>query len=93
MRNPKSIDSSTSPCVREKEKREQRASSCSPKFRKNGTEVCELPAPEPTPRRNISLSQDSLTYGSGVPSEEKKKGRSKFSLKKFLRMGTRRVSL
>ncbi|XP_031787298.1 inner centromere protein A isoform X2 [Nasonia vitripennis] len=87
------------PVVREKEKRE-RASSCSPKFRKSG--VCDAPdpshqvvtgrPPEPAPRRNISLSQDSLAMAAGSERivEEKKKSRSKFSLKKLLRMGTRK---
>ena len=88
-RNPTTVTKSDSPVVREKEKRE-RASSCSPKFRKA---VCEAPdpsikAPEPAPRRNISLSQDSLANPERI--EEKKKSRSRFSLKKFLRMGTRK---
>ncbi|XP_011500954.1 PREDICTED: serine/arginine repetitive matrix protein 2-like [Ceratosolen solmsi marchali] len=80
------------PKTREKDKRE-RASSCSPKFRKT---ICEAPnpcaparPPEPAPRRNMSLSQDSLAAGDRLV-EEKKKGRSKFSLKKFLRMGSRK---
>ncbi|KAJ8686935.1 hypothetical protein QAD02_022729 [Eretmocerus hayati] len=55
--------------------------------------------PEPAPRRNISLSQDSLAAAVVVSSptalyagsvDEKKKHRSKFSLKKFLRMGSRK---
>ncbi|XP_033209949.1 uncharacterized protein LOC117168421 isoform X2 [Belonocnema kinseyi] len=88
-RNPTTVMKSDSPVVREKEKRE-RASSCSPKFRKA---VCEAPdpsvkAPEPAPRRNISLSQDSLANPERT--EEKKKSRSRFSLKKFLRMGSRK---
>ncbi|XP_058800175.1 uncharacterized protein LOC131669361 isoform X2 [Phymastichus coffea] len=91
-RNPASKQSDC-PVVREKEKRE-RASSCSPKFRKG--EVTESTAanrpPEPAPRRNISLSQDSLAMAANSERvvEEKKKNRSKFSLKKFLRMGSKK---
>lgn len=90
-RNPTTVTKSDSPVVREKEKRE-RASSCSPKFRK-AVPVSETPnpvdrAPEPAPRKNISLSQDSLANPERI--EEKKKSRSRFSLKKFLRMGSRK---
>ncbi|XP_078032635.1 uncharacterized protein LOC144467619 isoform X2 [Augochlora pura] len=90
-RNPIATFKSDCPVVREKEKRE-RASSCSPKFRKA---VSELPDPtsaqasDPASRRTISLSQDSLTNGQEVR-EEKKRGRSRFSLKRFLRMGSRK---
>lgn len=94
-RNPGANLKSDSPVVREKEKRE-RASSCSPKFRKA---VCEAPDPtgsshsnEPSsssPRRTISLSQDSLTNVSETR-EGKKRSRSRFSLKRFLRMGSRK---
>lgn len=93
-RNPGANLKSDSPVVREKEKRE-RASSCSPKFRKA---VCEAPDPtgssqsnesSASPRRTISLSQDSLTNGSETR-EGKKRGRSRFSLKRFLRMGSRK---
>ncbi|XP_018338565.1 PREDICTED: uncharacterized protein LOC108746350 isoform X2 [Trachymyrmex septentrionalis] len=95
-RNPGANLKSDSPVVREKEKRE-RSSSCSPKFRKA---VCDLPDPtnesakqpvESAPRRTISLSQDSLTTEKDVR-EEKKRGRNRkgFSLKRFLRMGTRK---
>lgn len=91
-RNPAAANlKSDSPVVREKEKRE-RASSCSPKFRKA---VCEAPdpcvhpaAPEPAPRRTISLSQGSLATADKT--EEKKKSRPRFSLKRLLRMGTRK---
>ncbi|XP_043465400.1 uncharacterized protein LOC122500505 isoform X2 [Leptopilina heterotoma] len=90
-RNPTTTTKSDSPVVREMEKRE-RASSCSPKFRK-AVSVSESPdpsdrAPEPAPRKNISLSQDSLANPERI--EEKKKSRSRFSLKKFLRMGSRK---
>ncbi|XP_051164473.1 uncharacterized protein LOC127283559 isoform X2 [Leptopilina boulardi] len=90
-RNPTTVLKSDSPVVREMEKRE-RASSCSPKFRK-AISVSETPdpldrAPEPAPRKNISLSQDSLANPERI--EEKKKSRSRFSLKKFLRMGSRK---
>ncbi|XP_011646249.1 uncharacterized protein LOC105432933 isoform X1 [Pogonomyrmex barbatus] len=96
-RNPGANLKSDSPVVREKEKRE-RSSSCSPKFRKA---VCDLPDPtnsnvkqlpiESVPRRTISLSQDSLTTEKEIR-EEKKRGRNRrgFSLKRFLRMGTRK---
>lgn len=95
-RNPGANLKSDSPVVREKEKRE-RSSSCSPKFRKA---VCDLPDPtsesvkhpdESASRRTISLSQDSLTAEKEVR-EEKKRGRNRrgFSLKRFLRMGTRK---
>lgn len=91
-RNPGANFKSDSPVVREKEKRE-RASSCSPKFRKA---VSDLPDPtsaqtvsDPASRRTISLSQDSLTSGPEVR-EEKKRGRPRFSLKRFLRMGSRK---
>lgn len=96
-RNPGAVNvKSDSPVVREKEKRE-RASSCSPKFRKDvdaeGSDVVEMPvqssAPEPAPRRMISLSQDSLANADNKM-EEKKKARSRFSLKKFLRMGSKK---
>lgn len=100
-RNPGANLKSDSPVVREKEKRE-RSSSCSPKFRKAA--VCDAPDPtsdsakqpglqEPaTPRRTISLSQDSLTPEKTEVREEKKRGRNRrgFSLKRFLRMGTRK---
>lgn len=98
-RNPGANMKSDSPVVREKEKRE-RSSSCSPKFRKA---VCDLPDPtsasanqveqptESAPRRTISLSQDSLAAEKEVR-EEKKRGRNRrgFSLKRFLRMGSRK---
>ncbi|XP_033190919.2 uncharacterized protein LOC117157194 isoform X2 [Bombus vancouverensis nearcticus] len=90
-RNPGANFKSDSPVVREKEKRE-RASSCSPKFRKA---VSDLPDPtsaqtcDPASRRTISLSQDSLASGPEVR-EEKKRGRPRFSLKRFLRMGSRK---
>ncbi|XP_066582439.1 serine-rich adhesin for platelets isoform X2 [Prorops nasuta] len=90
-RNPGASLKSDSPVVREKEKRE-RASSCSPKFRKA---ICEVPdpdvaqTPDTTSRRNISLSQDSLANGTDTR-EEKKRGRPRFSLKRFLRMGSRK---
>lgn len=96
-RNPGANMKSDSPVVREKEKRE-RSSSCSPKFRKA---VCDLPDPtsasakvqpiESAPRRTISLSQDSLA-GEKEVREEKKRSRNRrgFSLKRFLRMGSRK---
>ncbi|XP_015598904.1 PHD finger protein rhinoceros isoform X2 [Cephus cinctus] len=88
-RNPSATVKSDSPVVREKEKRE-RASSCSPKFRKAVSETPDpcIQTPEPAPRRTISLSQDSLANPDRL--EEKKKTRSRFSLKKFLRMGSKK---
>ncbi|XP_025158286.1 uncharacterized protein LOC105181795 isoform X2 [Harpegnathos saltator] len=96
-RNPGASNlKSDSPVVREKEKRE-RSSSCSPKFRKA---VCDLPDPtsastkqtvESTSRRTISLSQDSLTTEKEVREEKKRtRNRKGFSLKRFLRMGSRK---
>jgi hypothetical protein len=73
------------PVVREKEKRE-RASSCSPKIR----DALEVPSvPEPAPRKLLSVSTDSL-----ATCEEKRKEKTKgrFSLKKFLRMGSSKES-
>lgn len=94
-RNPGANFKSDSPVVREKEKRE-RASSCSPKFRKAVSDLPDPTAPlqnptanDPTSRRSISLSQDNLTSGPEVR-EEKKRGRPRFSLKRFLRMGSRK---
>jgi len=95
-RNPGANLKSDSPVVREKEKRE-RSSSCSPKFRKA---VCDLPDPtnesakqslESASKRTISLSQDSLTTEKEVR-EEKKRSRNRkgFSLKRFLKIGTRK---
>lgn len=91
QRNPSANLKSDSPVVREKEKRE-RASSCSPKFRPlinanptgGQTQTLEkIPAvPEPTPRRSISLSHDNLI------TDDKKKGKMKFSLRKLLRIGS-----
>lgn len=78
---------SDSPVIREKEKRERATTSTgSPKFRKDPPDQNKLP--EPAPRRNISLSTDNLI---AEKNEEKiKKHRSKFSLKKFLRVGQAR---
>lgn len=94
-RNPGANFKSDSPVVREKEKRE-RASSCSPKFRKAVSDLPDPTAPlqnptanDPTSRRSISLSQDNLTSGPEVR-EEKKRSRPRFSLKRFLRMGSRK---
>lgn len=89
-RNPGGVVvKSDSPVVREKEKRE-RASSCNSKFRKAISEAPDpcVRVPEPSPRRTISLSQDSLANPDRL--EEKKKSRSRFSLKKFLRMGSKK---
>lgn len=97
-RNPSvGLIKSSSPVAREKEKRE-RASSCSPKLRgdvvnESPNGVSSSPAPEPAPRRSLSLSVESLSLSAPVAShteQEKKKsshGRSRFSLRKFLRFG------
>lgn len=89
QRNPTANLKSDSPVVREKEKRE-RASSCSPKFRQNINqnpcgEVVQVveKTPEPAPRRSLSLSHDNL-----IGSDDKKKGKLKFSLRKLLRLGS-----
>ncbi|KRT85185.1 hypothetical protein AMK59_498 [Oryctes borbonicus] len=74
---------------REKERKE-RASSCSPDLTNgincNPTVNPTAVTPEPAPRRSLSLSTDSLS--SGAPEEKKKEKRGRFSLKKFLRMGS-----
>ncbi|KAK9887198.1 hypothetical protein WA026_021040 [Henosepilachna vigintioctopunctata] len=87
VRKPLNSMNGESPVVREKEKRD-RASSCpklptvvaaSPKIE---FEIC----PEPAPRKNLSVSTDSLASADDGKRKEKTKG--KFSLKKFLRMGS-----
>lgn len=79
-----------SPVVREKEKRE-RASSCTPKILgisdDNVLDENSYVAPEPAPRKSLSVSTDSLTAGAGEE-KKKEKHRGRFSLKKFLRMGS-----
>ncbi|XP_060527359.1 uncharacterized protein LOC132702615 [Cylas formicarius] len=69
---------SDSPVVREKEKRE-RASSCVPKIYAQ-----EYAAPAPAPRRLLSISTDNLL----VEDKRKEKSKGRFSLRKFLRMGS-----
>ncbi|RZC32961.1 uncharacterized protein BDFB_008575, partial [Asbolus verrucosus] len=86
MRNSPLIKTD-SPVVREKEKRE-RASSCSPKIRDsvNGNPQGEIPGiPEPAPRKLLSVSTDSLAT---CDEKRKEKSKGRFSLKKFLRMGS-----
>lgn len=56
----------------------ERASSCAPKL----SEENDYISPEPAPRKSLSVSTDCLA------SEEKKKHKGRFSLKKFLRMGS-----
>lgn len=87
-RNPTgSIGKSSSPVIREKDKRER--ATVNPKFRslntfstqyKNQIRDQRPTTPEPAPRKSLSLSQDCLL--------DDKKKKNKFSIKKFLRMGT-----
>lgn len=78
-----SIDS---PVVREKEKRE-RASSCAPKMlgiNGNPNVDSEYSSPEPAPRKSLSVSTDCLA----TEDKRREKSKGRFSLKKFLRMGS-----
>ncbi|KAJ6646522.1 hypothetical protein Bhyg_01734 [Pseudolycoriella hygida] len=87
-RNPTgSIGKSSSPVIREKDKRER--ATINPKFRslntfssnyKNQLEKARPTTPEPAPRKALSMSQDCLL--------DDKKKKNKFSIKKFLRMGS-----
>ncbi|XP_059619247.1 uncharacterized protein LOC132263481 [Phlebotomus argentipes] len=84
-RNPTAIVKSSSPVVREKDKRER--ATINPKFRSlnslnshNYYEKARPSTPEPAPRKSLSLSQDNLLM------EKPKK--AKFSIRKFLRMGS-----
>lgn len=91
-RNPTgSIGKSSSPVIREKDKRER--ATINPKFRslntfssnyKNHAEKPRPTTPEPAPRKGLSLSQDCLL--------DDKKKKNKFSIKKFLRMGSSKSS-
>ncbi|GAB0099695.1 uncharacterized protein DMENIID0001_155820 [Sergentomyia squamirostris] len=86
MRNPTAAVKSSSPVVREKDKRER--ATINPKFRSLNslnshnyyTEKNRPSTPEPAPRKSLSLSQDNLLM------EKPKK--AKFSIRKFLRMGS-----
>lgn len=84
QRNAHGFMKSDSPVVREMEKRERATMSWTPKAKT--TEEIEIKkveiAPEPAPRRNISLSHDNLLL------DEKRKGKLKFSIKKLLRIGS-----
>uniref|UniRef100_A0A1B0CIK0 Uncharacterized protein n=2 Tax=Lutzomyia longipalpis TaxID=7200 RepID=A0A1B0CIK0_LUTLO len=84
-RNPSAVVKSSSPVVREKDKRER--ATINPKFRSlnslnshNYYEKARPSTPEPAPRKSLSLSQDNLLM------EKPKK--AKFSIRKFLRMGS-----
>ncbi|KAG4073102.1 hypothetical protein HA402_009521 [Bradysia odoriphaga] len=91
-RNPTgSIGKSSSPVIREKDKRER--ATINPKFRslntfssnyKNHAEKARPTTPEPAPRKALSMSQDCLL--------DDKKKKNKFSIKKFLRMGSNKSS-
>ncbi|XP_015113451.1 uncharacterized protein LOC107038709 isoform X2 [Diachasma alloeum] len=94
------------PVVREKEKRERATTSSSPKLKKSlGPMVSEdsmsfsagsqPPEDSPEPRRSISLSHQDIPSSSMVADkiEEKKKSKSRFSLKKLLRMGGSRKDI
>lgn len=93
-RNPTgSISKSTSPVIREKDKRER--ATINPKFRSLNTFSSQYKAaqqqkllqrpttPEPAPRNSLSLSHDNLLLD-----DKNKKTKNKFSIKKFLRMGS-----
>lgn len=86
-RNP--APNSDSPVVREKEKRER--ASIGPKLVSSMSNysqnelIVESSIPEPAPRRSLSLSTDSLASND---ERKKEKARGRFSLKKFLRMGS-----
>ncbi|XP_011296876.1 uncharacterized protein [Fopius arisanus] len=90
------------PVVREKEKRERATSSSSPKLRKSLGPTVEdssfspvSPDQSPEPRRSFSLSQQDIPSSSVASDklEEKKKSKSRFSLKKLLRMGGSRKDM
>lgn len=88
-RNPSVGIKSNSPVIREKDKRER--ATINPKFRSLNTlnanrhnQLIKPATPEPTPRKNLSMSEECLI-------DEKKK-KSKFSIKKFLRMGTSKTT-
>lgn len=84
QRNTQGFMKSDSPVVREMEKRERATMSSTPKSKTTEeieTKKVEI-APEPAPRRNISLSHDNLLL------DEKRKGKLKFSIKKLLRIGS-----
>ncbi|CAH1967972.1 unnamed protein product [Acanthoscelides obtectus] len=79
-RNNNALTSTDGPVVKEKDKRD-RASSCAPKLTASLDEV-DYASPEPAPRKSLSISTDCLA------TEEKRKQKARFSLKKFLRMGS-----
>lgn len=89
-RNPTgSVSKSTSPVIREKDKRER--ATINPKFRSLNTfssqyksqvaDKVRSTTPEPAPRKSLSMSTDNL-----VGDDKKKK--PKFSIKKFLRINS-----
>lgn len=78
--NGNGTNKTDSPVLREKEKRE-RASSCSPKIRASLPN--DVAVPEPAPRKLLSVSTDSLAN-----SCDEKRKKTRFSLKKFLRIGS-----
>lgn len=89
------------PVVREMEKRERATTSSSPKLKKSlGPTVEPLvdsiqSENSPEPRRSISLSHQDITSCtlSTDKLDEKKKSKSRFSLKKLLRMGGSRKDM
>ncbi|KAK0183306.1 hypothetical protein PV327_001359 [Microctonus hyperodae] len=106
-RKPASILKSDCPVVREKEKRE-RATSCSPKFRKMDENLLnrnynnEIPERENMSKRNAtrSLTRHSsssysqvLSNANSVDDEIKKKNKTRFSLKRLLRIGSSKKDL
>ncbi|XP_044755946.1 uncharacterized protein LOC123314706 [Coccinella septempunctata] len=87
LRKPLNSINGECPVVREKEKRE-RASSCPklPQIVGASPKVDGESVPEPAPRKILSISTDSLA--SMDDGRRKEKTKAKFSLKKFLRMGS-----
>ncbi|XP_076260571.1 uncharacterized protein LOC143196616 isoform X2 [Rhynchophorus ferrugineus] len=90
-RNSTALTNVDSPVVREIEKKDryERASSCTPKmYSFNGTSPeKDYQAPAPIPRKNFSVSTDNLV-GNGNDEKRKEKTKGRFSLRKFLRMGS-----
>ncbi|KAK0086218.1 hypothetical protein PV325_003569 [Microctonus aethiopoides] len=104
-RKPASILKSDCPVVREKEKRE-RATSCSPKFRKMDENLLnrnynnEIPetmskrcATRSLTRHSSSSYSQVLSNANSVDDEIKKKNKTRFSLKRLLRIGSSKKDL
>ncbi|XP_008557538.2 probable serine/threonine-protein kinase ndrD isoform X1 [Microplitis demolitor] len=103
-RNPISNVKYDSPVVREKEKRE-RATSCSPKFSRTdddelmNNQTYSANVNNENSRKSVSLSEYSLnsysreSLAGDNTVQDKKKGKSRFSLKKLLRIGASRKEM